>query len=411
MIGPEEIKKQALKWWPELLIAAVNGQDYFPKSITRIGKIQPGDILGSYATIQQQLAALLQHAKPNIAKSYVVHLKDYHFQKTGTQRLPDFIEFESLEDYLNFTGKFKEWQAFQIHLPLIENTMPALKDWVLLNAGWLTNPNVHWTAILQVCLYFVGCPRPNLYIRQLPIQVHTKFIEQNAALISSLLDFLLPGDIRNPKEHRVDRRYYLRYDEPLIRINNLDKNQNLLEIKQRSAGHSGQSSHSSQSSFKLSDISIPISDFNHLVLPVNHVLITENKMNFLTLPDLPGAISIWSGGGFQVSSLRDAKWLGTVNIYYWGDIDEHGFQILHQLRSYFPHTKSVMMDVVTLEAFSEHQVTGAKNKAETLSLLTPAEQKCYQLIKSSSLNRLEQEKIDQVYAKNYLLNEIMGRSI
>ncbi|MEY8760572.1 Wadjet anti-phage system protein JetD domain-containing protein [Chryseobacterium tongliaoense] len=32
-------------------------------------------------------------------------------------------------------------------------------------------------------------------------------------------------------------------------------------------------------------------------------------------------------------------------------MDEHGFQVLHQLRSYHPHTQSVMMDRRLLKLF------------------------------------------------------------
>jgi len=406
VIGPEEIKKQALKWWPELLRSTIKGEVFFPKTITRIGKIRSSDILGNYSTIQRQMVAIFHHAKPAVTKSYVVHLKDYHFQKTGAQSLPEAFEFECLEDYLFFTGKQKEWQYFVAHLSLVIKTLPALEQWALQNPLSLTHPEIKWTQILQVCLYFIRCPRPGLYIRQLPVQVHTKFIEKNQALICSLLDFLIPEHIRNPKEHRVDRRYYLKHDEPLVRINILDKDLNLVQITQPEAPHTLDAT-AKRSCVALSDISIPLRDFNNLTLPVSNILIAENKMNFLTLPALWGSIAIWSGGGFQVSSLREAHWLDQLNIYYWGDIDEHGFQILHQLRSYFPKTKSVMMDLQTLEAFSDHQVAGAKNKAETLSLLTPEELQCYQLIKSSPLNRLEQEKIDQQYVENYLKSIII----
>lgn len=132
---------------------------------------------------------------------------------------------------------------------------------------------------------------------------------------------------------------------------------------------------------------------------LENILIAENKMNFLTLPASPGAIAIWSGGGFQVNCLKDASWLKQTTIYYWGDLDEHGFQILHQIRSYYPQTKSVMMDLNTLEQFTLFRVKGASNKAERLSLLTAEERQTYDVLKASELNRLEQEKIDQRYVE------------
>jgi len=144
----------------------------------------------------------------------------------------------------------------------------------------LTDLSISWTDVLQVCLYFIQNPRPDLYIRQLPIEVHTKFIEQNAALLFSPLDFLIPTDIRNPKESRVGW-YYLCYDEPLIRMRVLDRTLQLIDIVQINPG-----TPPSDRGNKLTDISLPVSDFNRLGLSVKSVVIAEIKMNFLTLPAL-----------------------------------------------------------------------------------------------------------------------------
>jgi hypothetical protein len=222
-----------------------------------------------------------------------------------------------------------------------------------------------------------------LYLRQLPIAVHTKFIEENATLIQSLLDYLIPEHIRSPEQKKFSERFYLRYDEPLIRVRILDEG-----IAQSSP-------------FK--DVSIPLSVFEATNWASKNVLIAENKMNFLTLPALPKAIAIWSGGGFNISYLKNTPWLQQQNIFYWGDIDEHGFQILHQLRSYFPHTQSVMMDLLTYHTFKAFAVLGARNKAAQLSNLTVAEAELYALLQASpGRNRLEQERIGQGYVEAYL---------
>jgi hypothetical protein len=211
----------------------------------------------------------------------------------------------------------------------------------------------------------------------LPIAVHTKFIEENDAVIQSLLDFLISGDIRNSGQKRFAERYFLRYDEPVIRMR-------ILDTQLTCFGN-------------FIDISIPLSHFEKLVLPAKNILIAENKMNFLTLPEVSSAIAIWSGGGFNISYLRNAVWLVGKSIFYWGDIDEYGFQILHQLRSYYPQTQSIMMDLKTFEGFAAFAATGTRNKSEQLSLLTDEESKLFNQLKLLEKNRLEQEKIPQEY--------------
>jgi len=54
--------------------------------------------------------------------------------------------------------------------------------------------------------------------------------------------------------------------------------------------------------------------------------------------------------------MSNIHWLSDKNIYYWGDMDIHGFQILSQLRSYFPHVRSIMMDMETYRTFEKLSV-------------------------------------------------------
>lgn len=382
MISPDEIKKQALKWWTPLLQSTISGDVFFPKSIDRIGKIQPGHITQKFETLQQEVATLYRYSKNQTGIGYLVKTAEKNFRHTGSHELPDAIVFETVEDYVGFTGRKKEWKLFMLNFEKVINSIPQLKAWILSNCAWLTDAKTNWDDILKVCRYFLDNPRPNLYLRQLPIAVHTKFIEENVTIIQSMLDFLIPHHIRNHHQKRFAERYFLKYDEPLIRIRVLDMGLVCFG--------------------NFSDISIALSDFERLNLPAKNILITENKMNFLTLPAMPSTIAVWSGGGFNVSYLRNVVWLKERRILYWGDIDEHGFQILHQLRSYYPHTQSIMMDYKTFEHFSEFAVAGARNRSEKLSLLNDQERKLFKQLKLVDKNRLEQEKIFQVYVEEYL---------
>lgn len=380
MISPEEIQKQALGWWKPILQSYISGVPFFPRTIERIGKVKSTGITSNLELLREQISRLHLHSKSNTGLGYEVRTVNQTFRRAGSQEVPDNIMFESMDDYLSFVQKKKEWKYFQQHYELLVVTFASLKDWAYQHCLSLTNPDIQWADILKVCHYFVAHPRPNLYLRQLPIAVHTKFIEQNTALIQSLLDFLIPGHIRRTGQQRFAERFYLRYDEPLIRVR-------ILDMSMLVAG-------------SLSDISIPLSDFQKIDLPVNRIVITENKMNFLTLPSVLGGIAIWSGGGFNVSYLREIGWMNGVQIYYWGDIDEHGFQILHQIRSYYAGVESLMMDRETFEMFKQFAVDGGRSRAERLDLLTEEEEEMYRELKTmEGENRLEQEKIPQEYVE------------
>nr|WP_221935062.1 Wadjet anti-phage system protein JetD domain-containing protein [Catenovulum sediminis] len=66
----------------------------------------------------------------------------------------------------------------------------------------------------------------------------------------------------------------------------------------------------------------------------------------MAFPPVNNAICIF-GLGYGVQLLKEVNWLNQVAIYYWGDIDTHGFAILSQLRGYFPKVKSMLMDEAT----------------------------------------------------------------
>ncbi len=382
MISPAEIKNQALKWWKPLLQSYIQEELFFPKSIDRIGKVKSSHVTARFELLQQEIEELYRCSKNQTGTGYQVQTAERNFRRTGSHELPDTVVFETIEDYIAFTGYKKEWNIFLTNYNIIKNSIPSLHDWTLQNCLWLTDKNINWNDVLKVCQYFIETPRPNLYLRQLPIEIHTKFIEEHAALIQSLLDYLIPDHIRSVVQKRFAERYFLKYDEPLIRIR-------LLDTQPTNFGN-------------FSDISIPLSDFEKLDLPVRNVLITENKMNFLALPAISSTIAVWSGGGFNVSYLRNVAGLAEKRILYWGDIDEHGFQILHQLRSYYPNAQSIMMDCKTFEHFAEFATVGARNKSEKLSLLNDQESQLFNQLKSIEKNRLEQEKISQVYVNEYL---------
>lgn len=386
MIGPEEILQQALKWWDSFLQSYIRNEPFFPKSIDRIGKVQPADVTQRFEKLQDEIRTLYKHSKSETGMGYIVRTATRHFRRTGSHELPDSITFETAEDYLQYTGKQREWELFTKNYAFIERSLPSLKGWIVDNVLSLTLSDTDWTDIATVCKYFIDNPRPHLYIRQLPIRLHTKFIEDHASLLQALLDYLIPNHIRNVGQRKFAERYFLKCDEPLIRIRLLDREMAIYN--------------------NIVDLSICLTDFERTNWNCDRVFITENKMNFLTLPLLPSAVAIWSGGGFMVSHLRNAAWLKSKSIFYWGDIDEHGFQILHQIRSYYGQTRSVMMDKETFEAFREFAVNGKRSPAAELCHLNNEEAALYQYIKGvNSKNRLEQEKIPQHYV-DAKLNEL-----
>lgn len=385
MITPNEIKELCLRWWRDLLVATMEGRAFFPREIGRIGKVRSKDILSNLAAYRQGIETLQRHSKSQRKWGYDLVLTEQQFDKIGRQWVPEKVVIPSLEDYLQITEKTDEYLVFQQNYALVMQQIPLLRPWLLEQPVRLIEHRT-WADTLKVCRYFLKNPQPDVYIRQLPIDVHTKYIEENQSIIQSLLNYIIPDELVET-EKRFEPRFHLRYDQPLVRFRFLD------------AGISPFPAF-------MTDVSLPVSEFRQLnITGCRWVLVAENKMNFLTLPLLPQSIALWSGGGFNVSLLKDAKWLKNKQILYWGDLDAQGFLILHQFRSYFPNTFSVLMDEATLARFSPR--TGKPAPQQSLPLLNAEEMKMYNYLNSNNL-RLEQEQISQEYADEVLRAVVVG---
>lgn len=335
IIKPDEVKTKAMKAYGKVLIQSVQGKTIIERNDRNIGK----------------------------------------------QYFPDEILFETLDDLLKFLCREKEYNRYIYNKEKIITEFPQLIPWVEAKPQKVIEADGKWNDIIKVCKYFYDNPRPCLFIREIPLDISTKFIEENSNIISSILDILIEEYI-NKEEKDFSKRYNLKYDEPLVRIR-------LLDINTARALFNG-----------IDDLSIPQSKFAQLDLPCKIVYIVENKTNihtFLTFPPQKDSIAIF-GKGFGISILKNTTWLCDKQIIYWGDIDSYGFQILSQMRGYFPQTKSCMMDLETFLEFNEITVTGTHSTVKELPNLTCEEHMLFEHLSSlEKNNRLEQEKIPQSY--------------
>jgi len=382
MISPNDIKAKAERKYFSYLQAVV-------QAIPFSKVIIPGDktyTKTSVADFEKEILALVNQSKEKKGFGYTIDYQTIKTKTIGTQSLPISIYFDTEKDFLKYLGREKEVEKFIIEWEIIVSTFTELKDWVIQNPTKIIHHQGRWESILKVCSFFKNCPKPNLYIRELPINVHTKFIESNQGITAELLEIIIGTHI-NRDEREFEKRFNLKYREPLVRFKVLDKS-------------------ISQSHFSnLDDIAIPVSQFENLKLPLKKVLVVENKTTLyttLTLPKMEETIAIF-GQGNAVTNIQNSKWINDVPILYWGDIDVHGFEMLSRIRKYFPHTKSVLMDKATFEKFFEND--SGKPTTDTTELnLTDDERKLYNLLKINNW-RLEQEKIPLEYVNQYFDNE------
>jgi len=379
MINPNEIKLKAQRKYKSYLQSIISKDDIFPLFI--IGNKKPSKSIPEF---KKELNNLISFSKENKGFGYSIRFKERKTKTLGTQSFPDKILFESEQDYQKYLKVEKEVLLFKKQYQIILKEFYELQTWVEKHPNKIIANIDKWNDILKVCNYFKNNPKPNLYLRELPISVHTKFIENNASILQELLNIIIESSI-NDSEIKFEKRFNLKYSEPLIRFKILDTN----ICEKHFSG--------------LSDISIPIQQFNKLNLPIEKVIIVENKTNLhtvaLTFPMEEKTIVIF-GSGFKVENLKNAEWLKTTEIIYWGDLDVQGFEILSQMRGYFKQTKSLLMDEKTFEKYFEND-NGTLSKVKSLLNLTDQETSIYEKLKKNNW-RLEQEKIPLEYVKTEL---------
>ena len=142
----------------------------------------------------------------------------------------------------------------------------------------------------------------------------------------------------------------------------------------------------------LTDLAAPLEQIAGLPLRPRLVLVSENLESMLALPGWDGVIAV-HGSGYAVSVLERVEWLRDVPILYWGDLDSHGFAILHRLRRHLPQVTSVLMDEQTLVDHRDLWVREEKPHRGEFDTLTGQEARALARVRAEGDVRLEQERI------------------
>ncbi|MDR7083568.1 hypothetical protein J2X01_002863 [Arthrobacter ginsengisoli] len=328
----------------------------------------------------------------------------------GANLLPAAAVFAAADNEIAFVGRSKDAARFHGLTEELAALNPAFRAWALRRPLRLLDLGADALTAARVALWLRDNPDPGVYVRQLSLpRVHTKFIENHRKVIDALADALRPEALpevasvgedlpevpaepdsllgqsaaRTPAA-RFAARHGFAHPPELVRFRMLDPAVPLLGGAR--------------------DITVTAEAFSSLRLPVASVIVTENLVNFLALPERTGSLAIY-GGGYGFSSLRDAAWLRDCEVLYWGDLDTHGFRILDELRAVHPHVVSVLMDEATL--LEHRDVWGSEPQPSTAALtrLTGEESALYQALGDGTFGpavRLEQELIRWDWARQRL---------
>ncbi|MCX8521964.1 MAG: DUF3322 domain-containing protein [Rhodoferax sp.] len=373
----KELKAQLTRLWERggLLQDMVTGHARFP---LRMSIKSPGsaDITERFQEVRNWAAALTQ------IQAVRVEWRALQHRVQGVQQLPSAVWVDTLDAALTWLGKRRDWERFAAQLAATRQAHPALLPWLEKRPLQALDLSAEWPRLLAVVNWLVAHPRPGVYVRQVDLPgVHSKFIEAHRSVLAELLDLALPAEAVDPSKTGVSQ-FCARYgflDKPLrIRFRLLDPAIRLVP------------------GVPCPDMALDAESFRRLEPAVRRVFITENETNFLAFPQVADALVIF-GAGYGWDALARCQWLQQCALYYWGDMDTHGFGILNQLRGHFAQVASFLMDRATLDAHAA--VWGVEDKKPLrvdLPRLTAAESALYDDLRNNRIRpalRLEQEHI------------------
>lgn len=374
---PAELKAQVLRLWEkgELLRATVTPAMRWPVRLS-LKAPDSADIAERFEAVRAWVGAIAEIPRVRI------EWRERNHRVQGMQRLPAAVWLDSLEDALALIGKETQARRFERLWRQTSASEPALLPWLARRPLQALELDGRWARLLAIIAWIKAHPRPGVYLRQVDAPgVDSKFIEAHRGVLAELLDLALPKAAIEPSARGVAQfaRRYGFLDKPLrIRFRLLDA------TLQSLPGCTG-----------LPDITLDAASFAALALPLDRVFITENETNFLAFPPVAGAMVVF-GAGYGWEALAQAPWLHRLPIFYWGDLDTHGFAILDQLRAHLPQAQSFLMDQATLLAHRELWGEEPEPVRHDLPRLTPKEAEVYDMLRFDRLQprlRLEQERI------------------
>ena len=373
---PADLKAQVHKLWERgtLLAALVTGEALFPKRL--LLKVPTSTEIADHFDAVRAWAAEIR-----TVSHFRVEMREFRHRLFGANAIPHEVWLDTLDDALKAVGKQRSAAEFARLIDLTRAQSPQLLPWLARRPHKALELADEWSRLLSVVAWIKVHPASGIYLRQVDISgVHSKFIEAHRAVLVELLDMVLPPESIASTATGVGgfaRRYGFRDKPCLIRFRSLGT--------QRTAFPIGFAQ----------DITLDSESFARLAPAVSRVFIIENEINFLAFPRVPVSLAVF-GSGYGFEMLKGAAWLQQCRVYYWGDIDTHGFAILDQLRHRVAHAESFLMDRLTLMAHEMCWGVEEKQAQRDLSRLSAEESTLYNDLRDNRIRknlRLEQEMI------------------
>jgi hypothetical protein len=225
--SPADITATLRKRWQrgDLLSARVRGEPTFPLELP-LKRPAAREVAEQFGAVMSWADALRQGSREARGRGYSLCWQRTGNRVQGANDLPVVARIETDADAYFLLREEAAVRRFDAIADATLSRYPELAGWLEKRCMQALEYAADWPAILDVLDYFVGHPRPGLYLRQLDIPgVDTKFIESRRRLIGELLDVVLPEstvDRTAAGAAQFSQRYGLKTEPALIRFRLLD---------------------------------------------------------------------------------------------------------------------------------------------------------------------------------------------
>lgn len=369
---PADIRAKVRRSWDDgsLLSAYVAAEPFPARSIALRGPTasQIGADLGA---AQAWVAALTAGQREGLR--YTLELGTVGGRLIGRNDVPTRAHVTSYEQAWHLLGVTGEVRRLDEILALTADA-PTVRDWVRRHPLKAIAFDDDWVALVSAVGWLEQARGTRRYLREISAPgVDTKFVERNRSVLASML-----GTVASASGFAASLGLAGKPETVRLRFD---------------AEFAGFPRSLSEGTFRLGELA-------QVRVGVASAVLVENETTFLSVPVPAEGVVIW-GRGFDVGKAGSLPWLRDADVHYWGDLDTHGFAILHRLRSWLPQAQSFLMDRETLLAHRDRWVPERSPTRARLDRLTAEERELFGDLVSDRLGdrvRLEQERVDWEWA-------------
>jgi hypothetical protein len=323
--------------------------------------------------------------KEKIGKGWTIDWREV--KKFGRQYWPSAITVDTEGDFLFLIGKKSSTEKILRRFDQLMQWQPSLQQLFEKYPDLIEKHEPLWDKLMPTLDYLLQHSVKGKLIRDISIPADTKFLERNQKILLQLLKCIDPerGD---PTAKTLEEFLELGSLPDFWKMYWLDEQmaQNYTNGEMR--------------------LSKELDWLRNIRWENQEIWLVENLKSLYDCPPRKNALAIFSRG-FDLHRLKGIHTFQQARLYYWGDLDEHGFIMLSQMRELYPQVQSVFMDINTLQLHIEHLHHVPFVGKERPRRLTPAEWEAFDFLEENN-GRIEQERIRGDYLIQYIGGKDLG---